>query len=98
MIHLAAAYKNYTRFIQNAYEVTPPENTPYHSVASALLNASRDSNSNLVEKNPTQKALKVMFVQRSKNRVILNMDQLTSLADSLGFEWYETILQYVRIL
>lgn len=86
-MNLAAAYKTFSRFVQSAYIVKPPESALFHSAASSLLNTSRDSENIIVEEKVIPRALKILFVQRSKNRVILNMDELTSLADSLGFEW-----------
>ena len=87
-MNLAVAYKKFSHFIQSSYVVKPPDRELFHSAASSLLNtSSHDSDSNIVEDNGTPRALKVVFVQRSKSRVILNMDELTSLADSLGFEW-----------
>jgi hypothetical protein len=86
-MNLAAAYKTFSRFVQSAYIVKPPERALFHSAASSLLNTSLANESIIAEEEAIPRALKVLFVQRSKNRVILNMDELTSLADSLGFEW-----------
>eukprot|EP01035_Chromulina_nebulosa_P028281 gene28281-37320_t len=48
VMNLAAAYKTFSRFVQSAYIVKPPESALFHSAAS-IFNTSRDSESNIVE-------------------------------------------------
>lgn len=53
-------------------------------------NNSNDSNHSInstVSKALSARPLKVLFVQRTKNRVILNMDELTAIADAMGLDW-----------
>ena len=80
VLTLARGYKEFSRFVQGSYSI--PEATEGNG--DKLFHSSSSTPSNTSSASPP---LKVLFVQRKSNRIILNMKAMTDLAESLGFEW-----------
>ena len=72
-IDLSSSYKRFSSYIKSSYDGKTISELNFPSTSS----------------NNGEKRLNVLFIQRTKNRIILNIDQLESLADSYGLNWIE---------